>query len=297
MHALPHAWVLAAAAATGALATGQLHQPPQLREALDVLLPRLGWPRAGDGPLLVAQFTVRDGTALLKHADTLARQTGYLAPYAALAIDAAAGPVPAVLRLFQRRWRLRWGNERKVTFWRLVYDALPTAARLHTIEPCLCGTGPPSPDRHHHFWACPVARAVVDSISAAVGAPVPPSGWAAPSPQCTPACGMSSAWPLSKPWTAPAGACMPSALGPHPRPPSLTPPPDLLLPASGASSLILLPSAACPAPGRHACLLTIPSSTMTPMLLFSAPPALVPRHSLPPSSVTPMLSDPSCLPP
>ncbi len=61
-------------------------------------------------------------------------------------------------------WSLRWDNHFKEVFWRLIYDGLPTAARLHQDRPCVCGQGP-RPDRLHHFWTCPVAAAVVQVIT------------------------------------------------------------------------------------------------------------------------------------
>jgi hypothetical protein len=70
-------------------------------------------------------------------------------------------------------WHLPWENGRKEVFWRLAYDALPTAARMHRDQPCECGSGP-RPDRHHHFWACPVAQAVVAAVQAALAAAAPP---------------------------------------------------------------------------------------------------------------------------
>jgi hypothetical protein len=73
----------------------------------------------------------------------------------------------------RRLWRLPWENGRKEVFWRLAYDALPTAARLHRDQPRECGAGP-RPDRHHHFWACPVAQAVVAAVQAELAAAAPP---------------------------------------------------------------------------------------------------------------------------
>ena len=83
-----------------------------------------------------------------------------------------------------RLWRLPWENGRKEVFWRLVYDALPTAARMHRDGPCLCGASGPRPDRHHHFWACPVACAVVATVHAALTAAAPAD---APPPPLVPA--------------------------------------------------------------------------------------------------------------
>jgi hypothetical protein len=67
---------------------------------------------------------------------------------------------------------VRWENRNKEPFWRLVYDAFPTAARLHLEQPCCCGAAATA-DRHHHFWACPVAQAVVTAISSAAAAQQP----------------------------------------------------------------------------------------------------------------------------
>ena len=83
-------------------------------------------------------------------------------PYAA-AFGAALGNLRSTLK---RLWRLPWENCRKEPFWRLIYVAFPTAARMHLPDPCICGGAPA--DRQHHFWDCPVARSVVGAISAAL---------------------------------------------------------------------------------------------------------------------------------
>lgn len=88
-------------------------------------------------------------------------------PYAALAVDAAVGPTDELLALLKRLWRIRWENKQKEGFWRLVYNAHPTAARLHIDDPCRCGAAAAA-DRHHHFWTCHVAQAVVTAIADAI---------------------------------------------------------------------------------------------------------------------------------
>ena len=84
-------------------------------------------------------------------------------------------PTAELQATMQRLWALPWENGRKDAFWRLVYDALPTAARLHRDRPCLCGGSAARPDRQHHFWDCTVARAVVADIEAACGAAAAPA--------------------------------------------------------------------------------------------------------------------------
>ena len=63
-------------------------------------------------------------------------------------------------------WRLKWDNTFKEGYWRLVVNGLATAERMHLQEGrCVCGSvagGPPG--RRHHFWDCPVARAVVEEM-------------------------------------------------------------------------------------------------------------------------------------
>ena len=123
--------------------------------------------------MLLAAVTVRAATAVLTAPAVEWRANTYLRPFAAAAVGAAdpqAAPLPELQAAMQRLWRLPWENGRKEVYWRLAYDALPTAARLHRDEPCACGASGARPDRHHHFWACPAARAVVDDITAALSA-------------------------------------------------------------------------------------------------------------------------------
>ena len=169
---LPAGWVGAARAAAAALAAAPpLIQPPQLEDALAVLRPRLGW-LLGGRPLPASSLSVRLGTDLLTSSLPSRRDNFKLGPYVALALDAPVGPLDELRALLKRLWRVRWENKRKEPFWRLVYDAHPTAARMGQQgqqRPCLCGAGPPA-DRHHHYWACPVARGVVDTVSEALAA-------------------------------------------------------------------------------------------------------------------------------
>lgn len=169
--ALPPAWVAAAEAAAAAIAGGQL-EPPQPADALAALLPCLGWARPGAEPLLLRAYRVRDGTAFLAAPRQRRRLQSHLAPFAAEAAGATHnGTATEALAVLRRLWRVRCDNGVKEPFWRLVHNAHPTAARLHRDEPCTCGAPAPA-DRLHHFWSCPVARAVTDALSEAAGAPV-----------------------------------------------------------------------------------------------------------------------------
>ncbi|GLC39848.1 hypothetical protein PLESTB_001292900 [Pleodorina starrii] len=74
-----------------------------------------------------------------------------------------------------RLWSgVRWENDNKETMWRLAVDGVPLPGNTHLarvpIEACGCGAygeadaGRPCSPRLHHFWECPVARAVREQI-------------------------------------------------------------------------------------------------------------------------------------
>lgn len=127
---------------------------------------------------------MRAGTDLLTATTALRRDEHAFAPFLSLALelpaDAAPPPTDELRALLKRLWRVRWENARKEPFWRLAHNALPTSARMgDTTTPCLCG-GPAPADRAHHFWACPVAQAVVGTVSTAAAAAQPHPGAAPP---------------------------------------------------------------------------------------------------------------------
>ena len=162
--ALPPTWVAAAQAAAPAVAAGQL-PPPSQPAALDQLLPRLGWgPPGGDrAPITPFTYTVRDGTAILAAPVELERQDR-LTTFAHL----AGGNLVELRALLSAVWRrLPWENCYKETYWRLVFNALPTAERIRPGQPCICGH--PQPDRRHYYCGgCQPSAAIVASIHAAL---------------------------------------------------------------------------------------------------------------------------------
>jgi hypothetical protein len=187
--ALPAAWVDAARLVAAAPAAGRPAPPAPAVVLAAMLLPRLGWQPPGRQPVPLGSLAVRDATALLTAGAAAERAVHYLVPYAELAAGIVAPVPPPPLpppslpplsppsppltelhRALRRLWRLPWENGRKETFWRLVYDALPTAARLHSDQPCPCGAPAQRPGRQHHFWECPIARGVVSQLEAAMAA-------------------------------------------------------------------------------------------------------------------------------
>ena len=174
---VPPAWVAAAAAVRDA------PSPADVDAVCARIGGRVGWRLPGVAiPLTLGTITVRLATVLQLEDVSAARCVCHMAFLReALGVGAAA-PVPAeVLAAFygtlERLWRVRWENEHKEALWRLAVDGIPLLGNSHLAhhapEPCGCGAygagaaagsvgGSP---RAHHFWACPVAQAVVRQVA------------------------------------------------------------------------------------------------------------------------------------
>ena len=183
LSALPVGWKAAAEAATP-LSQGPLEQyllsdglgrrfsrPPTLHE-MDVecaLVQGLGW-HLGRKSIPVSELTVKQATTL-----QLGRLHLLRGQYHHDFVDCIAPQVRGQRELIQdysksvtaaqrQLWKLKWDNNFKEVFWRLVLNGLPTAERMH-LQECRCVCGPAvvgqPPDRLHHYWECPVAQSVV----------------------------------------------------------------------------------------------------------------------------------------
>jgi hypothetical protein len=131
------------------------------------LLGRLGWEAPGGKQYTMPAMTVRLFTAVqwqFASAAVSARHTAFVEAVQAM-VGPGAQPVSQqeLLRFLRGVWRLRWDNGRKEVVWRLVFDAFPTAARMHKDD-CACACGEAVPGWQHHFWGCPVAQAVVAAM-------------------------------------------------------------------------------------------------------------------------------------
>jgi hypothetical protein len=161
VNSIPQAWRDAAAAAT----TPQL---PPTREVQAQALGRVGWVGVGPHPVESQAATVKQ-LALLQlgplRAAREAKWAGFLADAGQGAPPGEAPTAAELQRLLRRLWKLRWDNQRKEVYWRLVLDGLPNATRFaHADETCGCGAA--GPGRLHHYWQCPVAQAVVQAMQA-----------------------------------------------------------------------------------------------------------------------------------
>jgi hypothetical protein len=142
------------------------HAPPSA-DVCAMLMARLGWRLPGGKPRTLSSASVRLLTALQMpqaHVEMRLRQETFAA-HVSIALPAPMTGVTAqeVRKCMLQVWKLPWDNKRKEVLWRLVYDAFPTAARMPGKHmPCPCGVA--VPDRQHHFWLCPVARAVVTEL-------------------------------------------------------------------------------------------------------------------------------------
>ncbi|GAB4814593.1 hypothetical protein N2152v2_001639 [Parachlorella kessleri] len=181
---------------------GQAGASLDQQAGLRPILPLVGWQREGSSSAVaLPRYSVRHGTRLQQlqpgqpgqpsaHLQRLQR----LAAFAALAVappprapvqlqptpqpptqpppaslTAAQAEAAPVLRLLARLWKLKWHNSHKEVVWRLALNGLPLASRMRGGEPKPCGCGHPAPDRRHHFWDCPVAKAVIDCVATQLG--------------------------------------------------------------------------------------------------------------------------------
>ena len=172
---------------------------PERAERLDseetiraMLVERVGWRLGGLLSIKLRSLTVRIATQLQLQAVT-ARRARLHAAYEQAAREQepaapASGDQPAtaeqascVPALLRRLWPIKWEREHKETLWRLAVDGVPLPGNSHlhssSPEPCGCGGyggGGPQPcsPRAHHFWACPVAQAVVQQITTYVPGPI-----------------------------------------------------------------------------------------------------------------------------
>jgi hypothetical protein len=115
----------------------------------------------------MAAMTVRLFTALQWQSASAAVTAKHNAFVAAVQATVGLGAQPVthqeLVKFMGGVWRLRWDNSRKEVVWRLVFNAFPTAARMHKAD-CTCDCGEPVPGWQHHFWGCPVAQAVVSAV-------------------------------------------------------------------------------------------------------------------------------------
>ena len=142
-----------------------------------VVLPRLGWRLPTMLPMFLGALSVKGVTALLCSGPSgpQASRAPRLAAFATLA--GAPGNATLVRLALCRLWRSPLAGGVKETFWRLVHDGLPTAARLHQdpMSPrACCPCGAVGADRAHHYWDCIAARGVREEITTAAAAALQP---------------------------------------------------------------------------------------------------------------------------
>lgn len=105
-------------------------------------------------------------TKRCKHLDFVALAMGSdVCKSTAQGADAAANRMK---KIFWQLSRVKWNNKFKEAYWRLVYNGIVVAERLQNGKACgACGAH--RPGRLHHFWECPVAKALATSIATASG--------------------------------------------------------------------------------------------------------------------------------
>jgi len=123
----------------------------------------------------VQVFSVRVGTALQCGEIDAERRSRFLdcitSATRQLADDNATVHIVDVVlpKLFRAMWFLPLENGNKEVFWRLLYNAIPSAERMGRPQAsCQCTEG--CSTRMHHFWECPVAHAIISDIQQSLAA-------------------------------------------------------------------------------------------------------------------------------
>jgi hypothetical protein len=199
---LPPGWHSAAAAVIAtqpiltSLPTSPV-QPTMTQQCLEIqLVHRLGWTQwASKQHVCLSRLTVKQATNLQMGTVRAARRQKY-SHYVAEALPVrrarTAPGVGCVRQAHRQLWSLRWDNQVKELMWRLPLDGLANAQRMHNdMDTCLCGAS--QPGRSHHFWQCPVAEAVMHTISANL-----PATWCS-RPATRPAVTKSHLWLMKPP--------------------------------------------------------------------------------------------------
>ena len=146
------------------------------------IIQRLGWrlpppPTAAPGtackPAKLTQLTVKLGTLLQQGPVSAERRKQHVA-YTACALELTQGnnPAPAHVRqlaaTLSTAWQLKWENVEKDTLWRLAVDGIPGANSRVQFRCPSCPSAAHDDARVHAFWDCPVAAAVLNTITAAM---------------------------------------------------------------------------------------------------------------------------------
>ena len=159
--------------ATWQLAAQHTGAAPAADAAAHVMLAGVAWkPADGGDAISLPSLTVKAGTMLQAEVQLCAAERrARFAAYAALAGDHRPTAPKAVRAMLDRLWRTPCRNKHKEVLWRLVLRALPLASRMpgSDLGGCGCGHTSPAPDRQHHYWDCPIAKGVLDTISAQLG--------------------------------------------------------------------------------------------------------------------------------
>ena len=169
----------AAGCTTGGNETELIQQPPpDTTQVMSMIISRLGWRTpGGTEPLPLTRLTVRAATHMQSQ-PVLERRMQLTADFVREALGLEGPPPPEEVSRFRctqaRLWsEVCWENDNKETLWRLEIDGIPLPGNTHLIrmtpERCGCRQLEEIPSsytspRLHHFWTCPVARAVRDQI-------------------------------------------------------------------------------------------------------------------------------------
>ena len=172
--AIPQAWKDACNAPVSGAGSPHHVLPTPTAVFTRQLWPRLGWPSGVHKGRFVpfTTLSVKEATAMQLAPLLVARAEKYTTFLTLACQGMTVRDVPPtveeLVKLLSLLWLIPWENRRKEFYWRLCLDGIPTAARMHMVgDSCACGVV--APDRGHHYWDCPVAKAVLQELRRNLG--------------------------------------------------------------------------------------------------------------------------------
>ena len=179
---VPACWM--AAARAGGSPSEPVGNLPSEEQVSTMLVARLGWRICEGVSVAIGEYSVRLGSALQQDHFRQRREEAhrlFVAEAVGQATDSpwVAEELRRLTETLPRLWQeTKWENTHKEAYWRLAVDGVPLLGNSHMrragAAKCGCGVRPGHGEsrdtpRKHHFWACPVAQAVVGQVEPKLG--------------------------------------------------------------------------------------------------------------------------------
>jgi hypothetical protein len=154
--------------------------PAAVSQVHDMLVSHLGWRLPDSGAkVFLEEVAVAKATRLQRWCNPTAAAIQYrhdqcLRRVAQLdGVDVSSLPRPS--KVCDTLWRLTVSNDTKELHWRLLLDSFPTTKRMPNSKASCPACRCRRPGVKHHFWRCPIARAVCGEVEGQLWQGGPPT--------------------------------------------------------------------------------------------------------------------------